>query len=168
MMDLTKKSIIGITVAAIIAAILEYISPDGAVKKVVKFAGGILLLFVIIQPFISIENSEITEIFSSYQVYSEKYSSALEIENQNLMKIIIAEKTAAYIQDKAEMLGIACEVEVECRTNGKETPYPAYVIIKGDLLNEQINQLTKTIEQELAISAENQRYERKFSDEGEK
>lgn len=159
-MDLIRSWLIGVTVAAMIAALADCLMPDGAAKKIGKLAGGLLIVVAILQPVIGLDYETMSGILTDYRMESEEYSNALETENIRLMKIIIEEQTAAYIQDKATELGIVCTAEVTCRTDDEKTPYPASVVVYGELTQEQIRTLSRTIEGDLAIEAENQRYER--------
>lgn len=160
MMDLIRSWLIGITTAAIVAALAESVAPDGVVKKIGKLAGGLLLMVAILRPVTSLNYGAMSGILANYRLEAEGYSTALETENVRLIKIIIEEQTGAYIQNKAAELGAACTVQVTCRVDEENTPYPASVVVCGDLTQEQIDVLSRTIEGELAIPAASQEYER--------
>lgn len=77
------------------------------------------------------------------------------------MKSIIGEETGAYILDKAAELGISCqEVRVTCAVEENGVPYPASVVLVGDLTEEEQARLSRRIEADLAIPAERQSYEK--------
>ena len=77
-----------------------------------------------------------------------------------MMKSIIGEETGAYILDKAEELGISCqEVQVTCAVEENGVPYPASVVVRGDMTQEEQALLSRRIEADLAIPAERQTYE---------
>jgi stage III sporulation protein AF len=84
----------------------------------------------------------------------------LEIKNINLVKEIIAEKTAAYISDKATELGMDCTVEVTYQYSDDGMAYPESVRIKGAWDHTQQQALSDFIESNLAVSKDNQTYER--------
>ena len=76
------------------------------------------------------------------------------------MKSIIGEETGAYILDKAAELGISCqEVRVTCAVEENGVPYPASVVVLGDMTQEEQARLSRRIEADLAIPAEQQTYE---------
>ena len=160
MMELIRSWLIGVTVSALIAALADGLIPDGTVKKVGKLIGGLLILFAVLQPLGTLDYEDISEILVDYRIRSEEYSTVLETENIQLIKTIIEDETAAYIQDKAGELGITCEAKVTCKVNENKTPYPASVAIYGDLSENQIEALSKIIEGDLAVAAESQYYER--------
>lgn len=160
MMDLIRTWLIGVTAAAMVAALADSLAPEGAVKKVGKLAGGLLMVVAILQPLAGLDYEAMAASLANYRLETEGYSSALEAENEQLMKIIIEERTGAYIQDKAAELDAVCTAEVICQVNEDGSMYPASVVVYGELTQAQTDALSRTIEGDLAIPAENQRYER--------
>ncbi len=160
MIVLVRNWLLGITGAAIIASAADRLAPDGTVRKIGRLAGGLLLVIVILQPVLTLDTDEMSLILSEHRLQTEEYRMELETENIQLVKYIIEGKTAAYIQDKAEELGVVCSAIVTCRLSEDNIPYPVAVVITGDLCEEQIRTLSQLIEEELAIAAENQQYER--------
>ena len=160
MMDLIRTWLIGVTAAAIIAVLADSLAPEGAVKKIGKLAGGLLMVVAILQPLVGLNYENMAAALAVYHLEADGYSAALETENERLIKIIIEEQTGAYIQDKAAELDAACTAEVTCRLNDAGSLYPASVVIYGELTQSQEDTLRKTIEGDLAIPSENQQYER--------
>lgn len=159
-MELVRNWLIGVTAAAMVVALADSLAPDGAVKKIGKLTGGLLLAIAILQPVVGLNYAALSGILTDYRMEAAGYSTALETENLRLVKTIIEEQTAAYIQDKAAELGVGCTVEVTCRADGDGNPYPASVIVYGDLTREQADTLSRMIEGDLAIPAKDQQYER--------
>lgn len=160
MMELIRNWLIGITAAALVVALADSMAPDGAVKKIGKLTGGLLLAFAILQPLVGLDFASLSGILADYRLEAEGYSNTLETENERLIKTIIEEQTGAYIQDKAAALGVDCTAEVTCQADDDGSLYPASVVVYGELTREQMNSLSRTIEGELAIPAQNQQYER--------
>lgn len=160
MMELVRSWLIGVTAAAMAVALADSLAPDGAVKKIGKLAGGLLLVVAILRPVVGLDYAAMSGILTDYRVEAEGYSSALETENMLLMKTIIEERTGAYIQDKAAELGMVCTAEVTCQADEDGNPYPASVIVYGELTQGQVDTLSRTIEGDLAIPEQNQQYER--------
>ena len=159
-MELIRNWLIGITAAALVVALADSLAPEGAVKKIGKLAGGLLMLVAILKPLAGLDFGTLAGALANYQFQAEGYSSALETENNRLMKTIIEERTAAYIQDKAAGLGFVCTAEVTCKAGEDGNFYPASVVIDGELTQEQKEALGRTIEGDLAIPRESQQYER--------
>ena len=160
MIEMVRSWLIGVTAAALVVALADCLAPDGAVKKIGKLTGGLLLAVAILQPLVGVDYASLSGILTNYRLEAEGYSNALETENLRLVKSIIEEQTAAYIQDKAAALGVDCTAEVTCQADDNGSLYPASVIVYGELTREQTDALSRTIEGDLAIPAQNQQYER--------
>lgn len=159
-MELVKTWLIGVTAAAMITALAESLAPDGAVKKVGRLAGGLLLVIAILQPIVDLDYSAMAGALADYRLEAEGYTADLSVANGQLMKTIIEEQTGAYILDKAAALGAECTVQVTCRVREDEVIYPAEVVVYGELTQVQQQSLSRTIEGDLAIPADCQQYER--------
>lgn len=159
-MELLRTWLIGVTAAALVAAMADGLAPEGAVKKIGKLAGGLLMLAAILQPLVKLDYSTLAAELAQLRLETGGYSTALETENERLMKSIIEEQTGAYIQDKAVGIGAVYTAQVTCQTNQEGALYPASVTIYGELSREQTDTLSALIEGDLAIPAENQHYER--------
>lgn len=159
-MELIRSWLLGITAAALIAAAADSLAPEGAAKKACRLAGGLVILLAVVKPVLTLEPADLSKKLTQYRYASQEYSAALETENLRLMKSIIEEQTAAYIQDKAAELGAVCEAEVTCGVDEDETPYPARVTVYGELTQAQIKALSRVIGEELAIPEQAQSYER--------
>ena len=160
MMDFLRNWLIGITGAAIILALVDCIIPKGSVKQIGKLAGGLVMVVAILRPVLGLDYEILAGSLANYRYDVRQYSAALDIENERLKKIIIEDRTGAYIHDKADELGIECSVTVQCRMNANEQFYPASVTVYGELTQEQKERLMRIIEAEVAIPEEMQRYER--------
>ena len=159
-MDFLRNWLIGITAAAIVSSVAECLMPDGSVKRIGKFASGLLLMLAIIRPVLTVDYEALAGSIANHRYDVQEYSAALEIENERLKKIIIEDRTGAYIRDRAAELGMDCSVTVQCRLNKNEQLYPESVTVYGEMTREQENKLMRIIEEELAIPAEKQQFER--------
>ncbi len=160
MMDFLRNWLIGLMGSAIIVACIDCLVPDGSVKRIGKFAGGLVMVIAILRPVLSIDYEIMAGSLANFRFDVQQYSSDLEIENERMKKIIIEDRTGAYIRDKAEQIGIDCNVAVQCRMNEKDQLYPASVTVYGDLTQEQKEKLIRIIDEEVAIPAGMQQYER--------
>lgn len=158
MMELLKQWLVGITCAALAAALADGLAPKGSGKQIVRLAGGLLLLLAVVKPLAEADLSSLAASVSA-QVAWEQDDGAWEEANLGAMKIIIGERTGAYILDKAAELGAACEmVSVECAVGEENIPYPAAVTVTGTLTPAQKAALIRIIEADLAISEACQTY----------
>lgn len=159
MIELIRSWITGITIAAVLVALAESLSPPGAVKKAGRLVGGLVLLLAVLKPVMGLDSHALAAVLSEYQLDMPQMETSVGIENAYLMKAIIEERTGAYILDKASALGIDCRVTVTA-TAGEDGGYPVpdRVDIAGALTETQRGTLTRTIEADLAIPAERQTY----------
>ena len=158
MLELIRQWLVGITCAAMVVALAEGLTPPGTIRKIGKLTGGLVLLVSILQPVVELDPAALTRSLTEYKLELGAYSAQLEEENGELMKSIIEEQCAAYIQDKAETLGAECSVEVDAEESGG-WPVPRRVTVSGPLTEEQQAELTALIEAELAVPAEEQNYQ---------
>ena len=145
MLNLIRQWLVGITCAAMVTALAESLCPAGSVRRLVRLTGGLVLLLAVLQPLVKLDTEALARALSEYRLDVSGYSDQLEEENERLMKDIIEEQSAAYIQDKAAGDG--------------DWPVPQTVVITGNLTEEQQETLRRTIEADFAIPAERQRYE---------
>ena len=96
---------------------------------------------------------------AGYEVEVQGYSTALEEENQNLMKELIAEEAGADIVDKAAEAGFSCTAAVEVRTGEDGVPIPWSAEIRGTYTEGQRRTLSGQIAADLAIPEERQSYQ---------
>ena len=158
MLDIIRQWLLGITCVALVAALAESLTPPGAVRKVGRLTGGLVLLIAMLHPLMALDQDALTRALTEYRLELSTYSDELEEENRSLMKGIIEEQCAAYIQDKAEEMGIQCQISVEVGEEG-DWPVPESVTVFGSLSEEQQAELTQAIEVDFAIPAERQSYQ---------
>lgn len=157
-MDVIRQWLLGITCAAMVAALAESLTPTGTIRKIGRLTGGLVLLVAMLQPLLSLDQDALTRALTEYRLELSSYSGELEEENRTLMKNIIEERSDAYIQDKAESLGIDCQISVEVGEEG-DWPVPESVTVFGALTEGEQAELTRAIETDFAIPAERQYYE---------
>ena len=157
MLELIRQWLVGITCAAMIAALAEGLAPPGAVRKVGRFTGGLVLLIAVLKPIAAVDGEALGRTLAEYRLDLSAYSTQLEEENSARMKSIIEEQAAAYIVDKAASLGLSCQVQVEAGESGA-WPIPWSVTVTGDLDEGARETLTRQIQEDFAIPAERQVY----------
>lgn len=158
MLELIRQWLLGITAAAMLVALAEALCPDGNIRGILRLTGGLVLLAAVLNPLLKLDTEALGQALTQYRLDLSAYSTELEEENETLMKDIIEEQSAAYIQDKAAALGITCTVQVEA-DEAAEYPIPKVVTITGELSREEREALTEQIEADFAIPADRQYYE---------
>ena len=161
MLEAVGQWLTGITCAALIAALAERLTPPGPVRRVGRFTTGLVLLLAMLAPLPPLRGADLTRALAEYRLELEQYRLELEGETGEAMKTIIEEQCAAYIQDKADGLGVSCAAEVETELTEEGWPMPRRVTVSGPLTQGQLEELAALIEAELAVPAEEQTYDRR-------
>ena len=136
MMETLRGWLLGLTAAALAVSLLTAMLPKGeTIRRIAGLAGGLILLLAVVQPLLRVRWEELTWRYETYQRD-------------------IADRTAAYISEKAASLGIDCRVQVEVRTeDGLPLPYGASLDVERDQV------LSDYMAQELGIPASRQSWQ---------
>lgn len=160
MMEGIRQWLLGMVCAAMAAALAQSLAPEGGPKRICKLAGALVLLLATVNPLLRLDEGALSRLTQDYQSALGESAGALEEENDLLYETIIEERTAAYILDKAEELGISCQAEVEYRYDQEGVPYPYRARVTGTWTQEQRQALGQVLEGELGIPPERQIFER--------
>ena len=144
MMEMLQGWLLGLTAAALAVSLLTAMLPKGeTIRRIAGLAGGLILLLAVVQPLLRVRWEELTW---RYETYQRAYADSLSGD--------IADRTAAYISEKAASLGIDCRVQVEVRTeDGLPLPYGASLDVERDQV------LSDYMAQELGIPASRQSWQ---------
>jgi hypothetical protein len=149
-MELFRSWLLGIIASALLLTIVYHLIPAGKVRTVAHLSGGLILLLAFLGPFGQLDPGwdldyndcarEIQRMIDGYQQ-----------ENLDRTRAIIAERTAAYISDKGNELGIICHPVVSTYLDDG-IPFPDAVTMDVPLQQE----LADCITRELGIPMERQ------------
>ena len=140
MMEGLRQWIISLTALCMLLALLRVLVPGGTMGRVAAFIGGLVLLAALARP------------LSELGVVRLALPRQLEVENEAALSDGIAERTEAYISDKAASMGLAGACRVETRTGEDGIPLPWSV----ELEMPRSAELAAWIEEELDIPSERQ------------
>jgi len=142
-----------IAAVTMLLAVAQTLVPEGTLRKLVGFTGGLLLLAALLQPVLRTDLGRLRLDLSEYSDAIEERAAELDAAGKDELSGLIAGRTAAYISDKADALGLAVTVRVETEPGEDgETPIPASVELSGPYSRE----LAEWIALELGIPAERQ------------
>ncbi len=159
-MTLFREWLLAVTAAAMLVALACAMIPEGAIRKIGRLTGGLLLLLVILHPLDNMDYAVLSRSLSQIRGDLRGYEGVPQTGNYTLMKSIIEARSAAYIIDKAAQMGIVCQAEVLCRAEGEDWyPCPVSVTVTGMLNDAQRERLSRMIEADLAIPAQAQSYQ---------
>ena len=154
-MGAISEYIISVTSAALVCGCVKSIFDNkGAVSSVLKLLCGIFLSLVALHPLIQLDLSEIADIDLLQTTDGLLIVAEAEETASTQQRIRISEKCETYIAQKAGELGCCLEIQVY---TAEEAPYaPNAVEISGSISPYARGQLTKWINDNLAIAAEDQ------------
>lgn len=154
MTETIRDWLIGIIAAAMLLAVTGSFTPAGTIRKIGRLTGGLVMMLAMLRPVAGVDLSSLSASLTEYRAQVGAYEDALQETNEALMKVIIEERTGAYILERANALGIKCTATVLCKTSDDGTPYPYEAVIEGDLSPGDKTTLLSMLEGELAIPKE--------------
>ena len=150
-MTFLRQWLLGIVGCAMLVSFCEQLTPSGAIKKLVRFTGGLLLIISILQPVTSLDLDVLPLDLDAYREAMAQAHITLEDERDSALADGIAARTGAYIEDKAALMGLSVRAVVETENAGG-TPIPAAVTLYGT----EDAALAEYIERQLGIAKEKQ------------
>ena len=155
MTELFKSWILGLAGAAVFCALCSAVTPEGRAKRVQKLMCGVVMTLALISPLTGLDMSGYSlNLAQCRRRAGEIGASAQEI-SDSLSRTFIEERCAAYILDKARLLGVELKaVKVTTQWSGEGVWYPVEVEIEA----EYDRRLSEKIEEELGIPVQSQRW----------
>ena len=152
-----RAYLLSVVSAAIVCAIVgKLVDRKGAYSRIIQLLTGIFLSITVVSPLTKITFTELDAYFSQLQVDANSATQDGEDAAYLATFEIIKENTEAYILDKAKNIGAHIRVEVHLSEN--TPPIPSAVTISGTVAPYAKMQLQNIIENDLAISKENQHW----------
>lgn len=160
MTEFLRSWLLGIVCAAFLGALAESLTPEGRMRKICRLAGGLVLVLAALGPVARLDLQDTALMTMQRDPQAHSAADSLEDTNIFLQERIIAEKTAAYIVDKAEGLGMTCEAAVTVTADERGALLPTGAVLKGAWTAEQQLRLAEILTQELGLMPEQVSYER--------
>ena len=152
MMAALREWITSIVVVTMLLSVAQTLIPEGAVRKISTFTGGLILLVALLQPILGADLSRLDLRLEPYEEAVQTRQEELEEARKSELADIIGARTAAYISDKADALGLSVTVQVITESGPDGIPVPASAEITG----QPSEALAAYMEQELGIPRERQ------------
>jgi hypothetical protein len=156
-MELLRSWFLGVTGAAMVGVFALAVTPRGAVRNVTQIAAALLLVIAVLRPLVGWNG--IPELWPDGLAVPAGGPNAAE----EILSSIIADKTAAYIVNKAQAVGLVVSVTARCRM-GDGYPEPWAVTIRSERPEHAKSALGRMIETDLGIPPERQTYIQKGGD----
>lgn len=144
--------------AAILCAVADCLMPAGPVKRVGKLVCGLVLLCAVLPPAVGLDLAGSRAWLEDWFEELELREAELEEQVSGEMKVVIEQKYAAYIVDKAAEMGVACTAEVSCREGEEGLLIPDGTEVTGRLTDTEQSALTQLIWTDLGVPEERQVY----------
>ncbi len=152
MIGAVRSWLTSIAAVTLMLTVVQTLVPEGTLRKISGFTGGLLLLAALLQPVLKTDLGRLRLDFSDYEAAIGERAAELDAAGKEELAAIIAGRTAAYISDKADALGLRVTARVETEPGVDGTPLPASAELTGPYSRE----LADWIAGELGIPAERQ------------
>ena len=148
-MAFLRQWLLGVVSCAFLVSLLDQLTPEGSVRKLARFSGGLVLILCMLRPLGTAEPRELAldldGLSADRAALEEQYR---DVSGQSLAAVI-AERTGAYIEDKAHALGAEVTAEVTVREEDG-----AFIPDRAVLFGEENAELSVLLTQELGIAPE--------------
>lgn len=158
MMGAVRSWLLAVIAAALLCAVADALMPPGAVKRVGRLVCGLVLIGAILSPLAALDLEGSQRWLEGYLVSVRTRETELEETVNDQIKVIIEQKYAAYIVDKAAQLGLTCRARVECGLSEDGLYLPVRTEVTGSMTADVQGRLIRIILSDLGVPAESQIY----------
>ena len=151
MIETVRTWLTAVAAVTLLLSVVQQLVPPGSLRETASFAGGLILLTVLLQPLAALRGADLDLSFQDCRQAVEQQQTELEDRRQTELAALIESATAAYISDKADSMGLALEARVTAEA-ADGVPVPVRVTLTG----EKSGELSRWLETELGIPAERQ------------
>lgn len=152
MIAAVREWLVGIIAASLLVSVADNLIPQGAIKKIAGFTGGLILLLALVQPVLHIQPGSIQGSLDNWSGEISALEEEFTQQNAAELEARIAETTASYICDKATSLGLDCQARVTTETGPEGVPIP----VSAEVTGPKSEALAEYMEAELGIPKEKQ------------
>jgi len=153
--EFLREWILGMAGAAVFCTLCSAVTPDGGVKKVQKLLCGVVMTLALLSPLVGLDMGAYSVNLARCRSQAEEIGASAQEISDSLSRTFIEQRCAAYILDKARMLGLEPDgVRVTAQWSDEGVWYPAEAEIEA----QYDRRLSEKIEEELGISTRNQRW----------
>ena len=152
MIGALREWLTSIVVVALLLSVAQMLVPEGSIRRVASFVGGLILLAVLLRPVLGADLERLRLDLGGYEQELQDAREELSAAGDMALSERIEERTAAYISDKADALGLEVTVRVETDLGDDGVPVPSAAEVTGPWSEE----LASYMEKELGIPRERQ------------
>lgn len=151
-MGVLREWLTSLVAVSMLLSVAQTLVPEGSIRKIASFTGGLILLVVLLRPLLGADLSRLDLHLEDYERAIGQRQEELASAGEAELAGIIEERTAAYISDKADTLGLAVKVQVETKPAGDGVPVPW----RAEIWGPRSPALATYMEEELGIPGERQ------------
>ena len=155
MIELLRTWIFGLTAASVLLALAETLVTQEGIGRVIRLAGGVLMILVLLQPVLRIDPEDLSLSMDAYRREVDELTQAYDRQQKEDLVAGIEAQLSSYIWDKAQELGLTCHVDVTVEVGEDAIPLPQGVTVVGPYSEE----LSGIIEKDLGIPVEKQNWQ---------
>ena len=152
MIGALREWLTSIVVVTLLLSVAQTLVPEGSIRRVASFVGGLILLAALLRPVLGADLERLQLVMDDYEQALQEAREELASSGETELTERIEERTAAYISDKADALGLKVAVRVEATTGPDGVSLPEKVELTGPYSRELADFMTR----KLGIPAERQ------------
>ncbi len=152
-----KAYLIGLTAAAILAALIRRLAPNNAAGRAARLGAGLLILTALLRPLGKMDLLTAAEELAKNGLSNRLSAQQTDMAANELLKALITETAETYILDKAQTLGLKIQAEVTVNVL-EYYPVPWAVTLRGEADRNQQDALQTYISEQLGIPEERQEW----------
>lgn len=142
MMESLRTWLSSIVAVTLLLSIAQSLVPEGTLRRVAGFTGGLVLLLALVRPVLAGGLPDLTLETEKWTAAIEEEQASLSRQGEDALAGLIAERTASYIWDKGAALGLEVKANVETRTGEAGLPVPERVELEGPYSKELADYIT--------------------------
>ena len=151
MIGAVRTWLVSLVAVSLLLSVVQTLVPEGRLRRTAAFTGGLVLMLTLLRPLLGADLDRLDLHLEDYEAEIAMRQAELQESGRDQLEAIIETRTAAYISDKADALGLTVTVRVETELEAG-TPIPASAELRGPYSQG----LADWIAEELGIPAERQ------------
>lgn len=152
MMAAARTWLTAVAAVTLLLSMAEMLVPQGSLREIASFTGGLILLAVLMQPLGKIDPAKIDLNISHYQEAVEQRQTELEASQKEELASLIESEMETYISDKAKSMSLTLRVQVTAEPDSSGVPVP----VRAELTGPRSEELSRWLDAELGLPAERQ------------
>lgn len=151
-----REYLLGVVAACMICVLAMQMVRGGSTRRLIRFAGGLLILLVVAQPLLKLSSQNLSHYLEELEEIWGADTASLEEDSQQALARHVKQTTQRYIEQKATELGATIQAEVTLTQ--EEYPTPWSVRLTGSATSEQCKELSLYLSRDLGIDAQRQEW----------